>query len=156
MASADFTLNRNAFGRLVLTAADGVAHEAVVPVRAFPIAAPHEGISLVGTDGRELAWIDALADLDPARRSLIEEELGSREFMPEIQRLVKVSTFATPSQWTVFTDRGETTFTLKGEEDIRRLTRNTLLIADNHGIQYLVRDLGALDRQSKKFLDRFL
>lgn len=156
MASADFTLTRNAFGRLVLTTADGIAHEAVVPVRAFPIAAPDEGVSLVGTDGRELAWIDKLANLDATRRALIDEELGSREFMPEIKRLKSVSTFATPSQWTVDTDRGEATFTLKGEEDIRRLTRNTLLIADSHGIQFLVRDLTALDRQSKKFLDRFL
>lgn len=156
MASADFTLTRNAFGRLVLTTADGVAHEAVVPVRAFPIAAPEEGVSLVGTDGRELAWLDNLETLDASRRTLINEELGSREFMPEIKRLKHVSTFATPSQWTVETDRGEATFTLKGEEDIRRLTRNTLLIADSHGIQFLVRDLSALDRQSKKFLDRFL
>lgn len=156
MASADFTLTRNAFGRLVLTTAEGVAHEAVVPVRAFPIAAPEEGVSLVGTDGRELAWIDNLETLDAARRALINEELGSREFMPEIKRLKNVSTFATPSLWTVETDRGEASFTLKGEEDIRRLTRNTLLIADSHGIQFLVRDLSALDRQSKKFLDRFL
>jgi len=156
MPSAEFSLARNAYGRLVLTQADGSIHEGVVPVRAFPIAAPEEGISLVGSDGHELAWIPRLAELDAERKAIVEAELAQREFMPVIERLIAVSTFATPSQWTVATDRGTTTFTLKGEEDIRRLTRNALLIADSHGIQFLVRDLAALDRQSKKLLDRFL
>ncbi len=38
MPDTEFTLTRNAFGRLVLTLDDGTAHEGVVPVRAFPIA----------------------------------------------------------------------------------------------------------------------
>ncbi|HRE18290.1 MAG TPA: DUF1854 domain-containing protein [Rhodocyclaceae bacterium] len=156
MPNADFTLARNAFGRLVLTLPDGTQHEGVVPVRAFPIAAPDEGISLVGSDGHELAWINRLTELDAERKAFVEAELAQREFMPLVSRLIAVSTFATPSQWTVATDRGETTFTLKGEEDIRRLPNNALLIADNHGIQYLVKDRTALDRHSKKLLDRFL
>jgi AcrR family transcriptional regulator len=75
---------------------------------------------------------------------------------PEIQRIVSVSTFATPSDWTVQTTRGTTTFTLKGEEDIRRLAAPALLIADSHGIQFLIRDQKALDKHSRKILDRFL
>jgi len=156
MPNADFTLATNAFGRLVLTLPDGSVHEGVVPVRAFPVAAPDEGISLVGSDGHELAWINRLSELDAERKAIVEAELAQREFMPVVNRLIAVSTFATPSQWTVATDRGETTFTLKGEEDIRRLPNNALLIADNHGIQYLVKDRTALDRHSKKLLDRFL
>ena len=76
--------------------------------------------------------------------------------MPEIERLEKVSSFATPSTWQVRTDRGEARFVLKGEEDIRRLPGGILLIADANGIQYLIRDLFALDRHSRKLLDRFL
>jgi hypothetical protein len=45
---------------------------------------------------------------------------------------------------------------LKGEEDIRRLSASRLLIADTHGIQFLVRDMSQLDRHSRKLLDRFL
>jgi hypothetical protein len=45
---------------------------------------------------------------------------------------------------------------LKGEEDIRRVAQSTLLIADSHGIQFLIRDLTALDNASRKLLDRFL
>lgn len=156
MSAPDFELNRNAFGRLVLTTAKGVVHEGVVPVRAFPIAAPEEGIALVSADGHELAWIDRLADLPARMRGLVLDELARREFMPEIRRLRQVSSFATPSTWEVDTDRGETSFVLKGEEDIRRLGPSSLLIADAHGIQFLIRDLAALDRHSRKLLDRFL
>ncbi|WP_428425692.1 DUF1854 domain-containing protein [Methylibium sp.] len=149
-------IERNAFGRLVLTTPDGVLHDGVVPVRAFPIAAPDEGLSIVGTDGRELQWIEHLSALPAGARALVEEELASREFTPEIEQIVSVSTFSTPSTWTVRTDRGNTSFVLKGEEDIRRLGRGALLVVDSHGIQFLVRDRLALDRRSKKLLERFL
>ena len=153
---AEFALSRDPFGRLVLRDAAGVEHVGVVPVRAFPIGAPDEGLSLVSADGRELAWIERLDALDPARRTLVEEDLASREFVPEIRAIRAVSSFATPSTWTLETDRGPASLVLKGEEDIRRLGRTSLLIADRHGIQFLVRDIGALDRASRKLLDRFL
>ena len=151
-----FQLRRNAFGRLVFQGADGVAHEGVIPGRAFPISEADRGLSLVTGEGRELLWIERLADVPAAERALIEEELAGREFMPEIRKLASVSTFATPSVWKVETDRGATSFTLRGEEDIRRLSPQTLLLADSHGIVYLVRDILSLDKHSRKLLDRFL
>lgn len=155
-SAPSFQLSRDAFGQLVLTDAAGLAHTGVTPVRAFPIAAPQSGISLVSAEGHELAWIEQLDTLPAALLPLVQEELALREFMPEIQRLESVSTFATPSQWTVLTDRGLTEFVLRGEEDIRRLSGPALLIADSNGIQYLIRDLGTLDRHSRRLLDRFL
>jgi hypothetical protein len=156
MSAPDFHLARNAFGRLVFTAADGTVYEGVVPIRAFPISAADEDVALVSTDGKEVAWLDRVADLPEAVRSLVERELASREFMPEVKRIAGVSSFATPSTWQVETDRGATQLVLKGEEDIRRLGRTALLIADANGIQFLVRDIQSLDRASRKLLDRFL
>lgn len=155
-ASATFTLSRNPFGRLTLHRGDGTSYEGVVPVRAFPISAPQGGIGMMSADGHEVVWIPRLEALPAAERGMIEEELASREFMPEIGRIVEVSTFATPSVWTVQTDRGQTRLVLRGEEAIRRLSGNTLLVSDSHGIHYLIRDLTALDKHSRKLLDRFL
>ena len=76
--------------------------------------------------------------------------------MPEIERLDGVNSFSTPSVWRVQTNRGATEFVLKGEEDIRRLSLNTLIVADAHGVQYLIRHLPSLDRHTRKLLDRFL
>jgi len=156
MTDSDWQLRRNSFGQLELRCADGSLHEGVVPVRSFPIAAPDQGIALVSQEGHELVWLERLDAVPDGPRQLIEEELGSREFVPEIRRLVEVSSFATPSTWTVETDRGENRFVLRGEEDIRRLSGRMLMIADTHGIQYLIRDLKSLDRHSRKLLDRFL
>jgi len=152
----DFQLARNAFGKLVLTAAGGDVVEGVVPVRAFPIAAPGEGIALIGPDGHEAGWIERLDAAPAVLRQLVEEELGRREFMPEIRRIRSVSSFATPSTWQVDTDRGGTSLVLWGEEFIRRLGKAGLLIEDSHGIHFLVRDLNGLDTASRKLLDRFL
>ena len=151
-----YQLQHDARGRLTFTGEDGEVHEAVVPVRAFPIAAPDEGIALVDPHGHELAWIDSLEDLPEAMRALVAAELAGREFMPVIERIVDVSSFATPSTWRLQTDHGNARMILKGEEDIRRLPNNALLIADSHGINYLIRDRAALDAHSRKILDRFL
>jgi len=154
--AVDFQLTRNPFGQLVFGTPNGETHRGVVPVRAFPIAAPEAGIALVSNEGHELVWIDSLADLPEGIRVLLEEELASREFMPEIRRIRQVSSFATPCTWEVETDRGDTAFLLKGEDDIRRLAAPTLLIADSNGINFLIRDSNALDKASRKILDRFL
>lgn len=151
-----WTLMRNPMGRLVWQGADGVEQVGVVPVRAFPLGAPEEGLSLVSPDGHELVWIDRLDALPEPARTLIADELSRREFVPEIIRLVGVSTFSTPSTWTVETDRGATTFVLKAEEDIRRLSGPALLIASAHGIAFRIRDRFGLDRASRRLLERFL
>jgi len=152
----DFQLERDAFGRLVLTDAEGVRHAGVVPVRAFPLTAPDHGISLVGPDGRELVWIDQVADLPAPMRELLNQDLLARDFAPTLLKLHKVSSFGVPSTWRVSTDRGETSFVLKAEEDIRRLEHGALLIASAHGLQFRIPDVKALDRHSRKLLERFL
>jgi hypothetical protein len=149
-------LSRNAFGRLVFTAADGEAHDGITPARAFPISAPDQGVALIDRYGHELVWIDRLDDLSSEVRELVEADLARREFMPEVKRIHSVSNYATPSTWYVDTDRGKTSFVLKGEEYIRRLMPPALLITDSQGIHFLIRDRFALDHNSRRILDRFL
>lgn len=152
-----FQLARNAHGRLVLTLADGAVHEDVTPVRAFPIAAPGDGLSLVGSNGHELLWVPRLEWVEASARQLIEEELQTREFVPTIEKITAVSSFSTPSTWSVETDRGPARLVLKAEEDIRRLGgRTRLLIAGSDGMQFRVKDTTLLDRYSRKLLERFL
>lgn len=151
----DFTLSRDAFGRLILSR-PGAPDTVVIPVRSFPISAPDEGISLVDAQAQEIAWIDRMDALPVNLRHLIAEDLAQRDFKPEILRILRASTWATPSRWDIETDRGPATLTLKSEDDIRRLSASTLLIADACGVHFLIRDLNALDRFSRKILDHFL
>ena len=151
-----FQLRRDSFGKLVLTTSEGEEHVGVIPVRAFPIQAPTRGISLVREGGKEVAWIDDLAEEPEQIRKLIQEEIEGREFIPEILHIKDVSSFATPCTWYVKTDRGDTEFVLKVDEDIRRIGETSLLVSDSHGINFLVRDMYRIDKHSRKILDRFL
>ena len=149
-------LLRQGDGHWAWTDAAGQLHTPVTVVRAYPVTAPGLGVGVMDGEGHELFWFDRLTDVTPVLREALETALREREFLPEIEQLKAVSSFATPSTWTVLTDRGETRFVLKGEEDIRRLTGSVLLINDADGVQYLIRDVSRLDRASRKLLDRFM
>jgi hypothetical protein len=152
----NFTLTRNAFGQLCFKTETGQLYEQVLPVKAFPISLPNECIAIVDRDGHELIWLDNLSEVSAENQRMIQEELANREFMPVLMKITAVSSFATPSTWTVETSRGATQFVLKGEEDIRRISKDTYLISDNHGVQYLIENIQLLDKHSRRLLDRFL
>ncbi len=149
-------LERNPLGRWACTDGHGTRHEPVLVVRAYPVTAPEQGVGIMDMEGHELAWFDRLDQVAAPLQDRLREAVAEREFLPEIQRLQAVSSLVTPSFWTVQTNRGQARFLLKGEEDIRRLTGKTLIVSDVDGVQYLIRDPMALDRHSRKLLDRFM
>ena len=154
-----YSLRKDAFGNLELVWSDHPVIERVTPVRPFPFSDPEDGLSFVDSDGHEVLWLDSINDLNTADRALVDDALAVREFMPVITRIDSVSSFNTPSTWKVQTAKGKTQLVLKGEEHIRRINGmggNNLLISDNHGIQFLIKDVSQLDKHSRRLLDRFL
>ena len=131
-------------------------HDHVTVVRAFPITSPDDGVSILSRDGKELCWFDSLAAIAGELKEAVLQCLEMREFMPEILKLESVSGFVTPCNWRIQTNRGETQLLLNGEEDIKRLNANTLIVSDACGVQFLIKDLSSMDRLSRKLLDRFL
>src|SRR5688500_20188979 len=108
-------------GRLVFRDAAGQAHIDVTPVRGFPISDPDYGVSICDAEGHELLWIERLSDLPAPVREVLTADLAQREFMPIMQRIVRISANSEPCEWEVETDRGRTRFVLKIDEDVRRL-----------------------------------
>jgi hypothetical protein len=155
-AFMDFHLEHDPFGRLVLILANGQRHVGVTPIRGFPISDPTHGLSLCDPDGHEVAWIDDIAQLPASVRETLEAELRDREFLPQIRRVLRVSLQTDPCEWEVETDRGRTTFLLKSDDDVRRLGGNRASVTDAHGIRYLIPDTTALDRASRRILERYL
>ncbi len=153
--TAAIPLKRDPHGRLLLCR-PGQQPVPVTPVRAFPLSAADEAISLVGPDGSEYGWIERLENLASATRALLLEELSRQAFTPLITRILRVSSRSTPTQWDIETDRGTTQLSLKAEEDIRRLPDGGLLIADAHGLSFMVRNPTDLDKASRRLLDHFL
>ncbi len=151
-----FRLHHDALGRLVLTQADGQEFVDVEPSRAFPISDPSNRISIRDSRGREIRWIESLAELPPDVREVLETDLHRREFMPIVKRIVHMTAFTEPSQWDVETDRGRTQFLLGNEDDVHRLEGHRAVIIDTHGIRYLIPDTRKLDYHSRRILERYL
>ena len=152
---APFALRPDAWGKLVLSL-DGEEHAGVEVSRAFPITAPRRMVSVCSAQGQELVWIEDLDALPADVRSLLEEELGRRDFVPVLRRVLSVSAVVEPSEWEVETDRGVTKFLLNSDEDVYPLSGGRALITDSHGIRYLIEDLAALDANSRRLLERYL
>lgn len=151
-----FKLHHDNWGRLVFTGADGIEHVGVEPIRSFPITDPENGISVCDSRGRELAWVDNLANLPDDNRTMLTQELARREFVPILLRVIKVSTSVEPADWDVETDRGRTRFILKSEEDVRRLAGHRAMITDSNGLRYLIPDTRTLDPGTARVLERYL
>jgi len=151
-----FELRQDAWGRLVLTDADGRQHTGVELVRAFPLSDPRHGIAVCDAVGNELLWIEDIDELPAPLVRQIEEELAHREFVPVIRRVLSVSAPVEPSEWKVETDRGRTSFVLNNEDDVHRLDEHRALLTDAHGIRYLIPDTRQLDAVSRRLLERYL
>jgi hypothetical protein len=152
-----FTLERDAWGDLVMTAAGEGPVAGVRPVRAFPISAPDGHLSLCDAEGHELLSIEDRSLLPAEVRRIIDEELSRSEFMPVVIGIQRVLADRNPSQWRIVTDRGPTSFLMEdADNDVRRLGPTRILLVDTHGIRYLIPDTRRLDAASRRILDRYL
>jgi hypothetical protein len=155
VASTDFSLARDEWGQLILTPTHG-RPAAVTPTPLFPISDPEKWISLRGPDDAELACVEDPNTLAPESRELLKAELARREFVPIIERIVRVSGQMEPSEWTVETDRGPTSFVLESEDDVRRIGESQIVIVDAHGTRYHIPDLNAVDAKSRRIVEWYV
>lgn len=151
-----FGLYHDEWGQLVLIDAEGVRHEGVTPLRMFPFSDPEHWLSIVDLSGKEIVCIEDTADLSPSVNEVLQGDLTRREFVPVIQRIIRVSSILEPCEWLVATDRGHTTFILKAEDDVRRLGPNQALVIDSSGVRYLVASIQSLDGPSRRVLERYV
>ena len=74
-----------------------------------------------------------------------------------MERIEWVQAEVDPSQWSIVTDRGPTTFLMEdSDNDVRRLGPYRILLVDTHGVRYLISDTRKLDGTSRRILDRYL
>jgi len=82
--------------------------------------------------------------------------LAYREFVPVILRVISVSGKTEPCEWIVETNHGRTSFVLKAEEDVHRISNKSVNIIDANGMRFRVEDIDALDRRSKAFVEWYV
>jgi len=123
--------------------------------RYFPWSLPEEYLSLRDADGKELAMLHTLHELDPDSRHVAEEELAKKVFNPKITRVISHKREFGLTTMTAETDRGQVTFQFNSREDVRILSPTRGLFRDINGNTLEVADLHALDAASQRYLDRY-
>ncbi len=151
------SITRNEAGQLTvcLEGRDEPIPDARV-ARCFPWSLPETYISIRNKDGKEVALLKTLAELDPASRAIVQQELHDKVFNPRITRIVEHKTEFGVTSITAQTDRGPVTFQIRTRDDIRILSTTRLLFRDADGNTYEVADLLALDPASQEFLQNYL
>ena len=79
-----------------------------------------------------------------------------REFVPVIEKVIHVSGNQDPCEWVVQTNHGITSFVIKAEEDVRRVSSKTVVITDANGIRFRVEDVKKLDSRSRAFVEWYV
>jgi hypothetical protein len=152
----DFELETDVDGRLVLIDADGHRHTGVVPVRCFPLTDPDRWLSLCDGRGKELTCIAEPSALRAEARAVLDDYRRRHEFIPQIERIERITIRPDAVEWLVTTDRGMHAFQIRSDDDVRRLSAQTVLVIDAAGTHYRIADVAALDIASRKLLDRYL
>ena len=152
----DWRLYRDPQRRLVLVDAKGKEHAGVEPLRCFPISRAEQWISICNREGRELLCVEEPESLPADVRQLLEEELARHEFVPEVTRILRIDDDSEYAEWEIETDRGPTLIHFNTEDAVRRLDETRVLIIDASGIRFIIPDTTALDRTSRRLLDRYV
>ena len=151
-----FQLSRDEWNHLKLTDAIGTVYRDIAVIPLFPISAGKQWVSLVSSDGEEIACLESIHSLSASNIALLEEELSLREFVPIIEKITRVSGITEPCEWFVETNHGPTSFVLKTEEDVRRISAKAVNITDANGIRYRVEDMKKLDKRSRAFVEWYV
>jgi hypothetical protein len=149
-------IERNEAGRIVvrLKGVEEPVRDARI-ARCFPWSLPECYISILNHEGREVALLNSLDELDDGSRELVEAELRDKVFNPKIRRIVKHDSEFGVISMTAETDRGEVTFQIRSRDDIRYLSATRALFRDADGNVYELPDVRELDPASRKWLERY-
>lgn len=149
-------LERNASGQLVVHLAGGETPVTDVKLtRYFPWSMPDAYVSVRTDQGREIAVLTDLDDLDPDSRETLESELRDKVFNPKLLRILEYRHEFGISYVKAETDRGEVTFQFRGRHDIRLLSPTRALIRDVDSNTYELPDFNRLDPSSRRCLQRY-
>ena len=128
--------------------------------RSFPIDERSHYLSVrnaLDEERREIGFIANAAELDPASRLVVEEELYRRYFVPQIRRISYLKEEFGVLNFSVDTDRGPREFSVRHpHENLREVGDRRLLVIDIDGCRYEIPDLEKLDRKSATLLREYV
>lgn len=131
--------------------------EELEPRRLFPLSGPDEFISLVDSDGRERMIVRKLGDLDKESEKALRAGLADYYRIPVIESITEFVDKNGIIKFSVVTDRGCCTFTVKNRHaDIKLLYGRRVMIKDGNDNRYEIPDVNALDKKSRRIMAEYL
>lgn len=122
--------------------------------RMFPITGLDRYISLIDSDGKEIAIIRDINNLIPESKKVVEDCLREYYMIPHITKFIKMREKFSIWMWTVETDRGVCTFEIRNHlTAIKPLYDGRVLIKDANDNRYEIPDIKKLDKRSRRMLN---
>jgi hypothetical protein len=149
----------NERGQIELHLAGGGSHADVRVIPAFPISRPNRFVYFLDAEGNELGLLEEPRRLDRESRDLVLAQADQAYFMPRITRIADVEERPGSglARWDVDTDRGPSIFeVVSRSESVWYVGKNRVVIRDADGNRYLIEDLSALDKRSRRLADLYL
>ena len=150
-AKDKITANENNLVNLVT--ADGRSFSELEPRRLFPVSAGDKYISLLDTEGIEIAIIRDLRELNTESRAVVDVSLADYYLVPIITKILEVSEKFGTLRWTVETDRGIKSFEIRNRNhDIKVYGDGRVRVRDSDDNRYTIADYRELDPHSRKLM----
>ena len=96
-----------------LQLADGTLYNSLEPRRLFPVSHADEYITLLNTEGVEVAIIKSISALNDESERVIRESLDDYYLVPHIKRIISSEEKYGTLRWTVETERGIKNFDIR-------------------------------------------
>lgn len=142
---------------LQLSIEEGETYEKVTVLRAFPLSAPQQYLSIRDEKNEEIGLITEPERLSQANRALIDEALQRHYLIPIITEIFSAKERFGTVDWEVKTDRGERQFTTKNlRENVQRPAPGRIILNDIDENRYDIPDIDALNRDGQALLYRHL
>jgi len=155
----DVQFRHNDDGLVEAVLGDGSVHSGIRVAPAFPITRPNSFLYLFDSDEKELGLVVDPRRLDRESRDILLDQADQAYFMPRITRIIRVEERMGMgiARWEVETDRGWSSFdVVSRSESVWFVGRNRIVIRDADGNRYLIEDLTALDRRSRRLADLYI
>ncbi len=125
----------------------------VRPRWAAPLTYPNRYLALVDGKDREIVMIPDPSELPPEIKSVLDDELHRRYLTSHIRGIISVKTEFGATYWHVLTERGQKEFVTQSlQENAQWMGPDQLLLVDVDGNRFEIKDVNALDDQSRRKL----
>ncbi len=123
-------------------------------IRNFPFEYKYSYITVLNSEMKEIGIIRSTDDFSPEEKELLEKELDRRYYMPVIKNILKMKEKMGFTNWTVDTDFGEITFSVRDTfKNMVKLPKGRCIITDVDGNRYEIPDIEKLDKKSYKKIE---